>query len=535
MSKTLFEKVWNAHVVSQDPAAPAVLYIDAHLVHEVTSPQAFAELRARGLPVRRPEKTFATMDHAIPTRNVDIALWPADAATQVRTLRENCADFGITLWDIEGPIQGIVHVVGPEMGVTQPGMTIVCGDSHTSTHGAFGALAFGIGTSEVGHVLATQCLLQTKPKTMAITVDGELGKGVTAKDIILAIIAKNGAGGGAGYVFEYRGSAIRRLSMANRMTICNMSIEGGARAGMIAPDETTFAYIEGRPYAPKGEAWERAVAYWQTLVSDEDAVFDRELTLDANKLEPMVTYGTNPGQGVAGDRTHPYAGRAGRSGRAAQPAEFVGVHGPQGRPAHGRAAGGHRLHRLVHQRPHRGSAGGSGAGAGEAGGGRRAGAGGARLQGCEGPGGSRRAGSHLQRGGLRVARRGLQHVPGHERRQGRRGQICGQHLQPQLPGPPGSRRAQPAHEPHHGRGGGGEWAGGGCARDAVSIRLCLGMSNDFGTKGGGSMAVLFEGVIVPDIKVYSKLNPRGREINISAEAGAAQSGSVACVNDVELS
>ena len=299
MSKTLFEKVWNAHVVSQDPAAPAVLYIDAHLVHEVTSPQAFAELRARGLPVRRPEKTFATMDHAIPTRNVDIALWPADAATQVRTLRENCADFGITLWDIEGPIQGIVHVVGPEMGVTQPGMTIVCGDSHTSTHGAFGALAFGIGTSEVGHVLATQCLLQTKPKTMAITVDGELGKGVTAKDIILAIIAKNGAGGGAGYVFEYRGSAIRRLSMANRMTICNMSIEGGARAGMIAPDETTFAYIEGRPYAPKGEAWERAVAYWQTLVSDEDAVFDRELTLDANKLEPMVTYGTNPGQGVA--------------------------------------------------------------------------------------------------------------------------------------------------------------------------------------------------------------------------------------------
>jgi 3-isopropylmalate/(R)-2-methylmalate dehydratase large subunit len=296
--KTLFEKVWDAHVVAQDPGAPAVLYIDAHLVHEVTSPQAFAELRARGLPVRRPDKTFATMDHAIPTRNVDIALWPMDAATQVRTLRQNCADFGITLWDIDGPIQGIVHVVGPEMGVTQPGMTIVCGDSHTSTHGAFGALAFGIGTSEVGHVLATQCLLQKKPKTMAITVDGELGKGVTAKDIILAIIARNGAGGGAGYVFEYRGSAIRRLSMANRMTICNMSIEGGARAGMIAPDETTFAYVQGRPYAPKDEAWDRAVAYWRTLVSDDDAVFDRELLLDASKLEPMVTYGTNPGQGV---------------------------------------------------------------------------------------------------------------------------------------------------------------------------------------------------------------------------------------------
>lgn len=298
MGKTLFEKVWDAHVVAQDEGAPAVLYIDAHLIHEVTSPQAFAMLREQGLKVRRPDKTFATMDHAIPTRSTDITLWPADAATQVRTLRQNCEDFGITLWDIDGPIQGIVHVVGPEMGVTQPGMTIVCGDSHTSTHGAFGALAFGIGTSEVGHVLATQCLLQKKPKTMAITVDGELGKGVTAKDIILAIIAKNGAGGGAGYVFEYRGSAIRKLSMANRMTICNMSIEGGARAGMIAPDDTTFEFVKGRPYAPKGEAWDRAVAYWKTLVTDEDAVFDRELCLDANQLQPMVTYGTNPGQGA---------------------------------------------------------------------------------------------------------------------------------------------------------------------------------------------------------------------------------------------
>jgi 3-isopropylmalate/(R)-2-methylmalate dehydratase large subunit len=296
--KTLFEKVWDAHVVAQDPGAPAVLYIDAHLIHEVTSPQAFAMLRELGLKVRRPDRTFATMDHAIPTRDVDITLWPSDAATQVRTLRENCADFGVTLFDIEGDVQGIVHVVGPEMGITQPGMTIVCGDSHTSTHGAFGALAFGIGTSEVGHVLATQCLLQKKPKTFAINVDGELGFGVTAKDIILAIIAKNGAGGGAGYVFEYRGSAIRSLSMANRMTICNMSIEGGARAGMIAPDDTTFAYIEGRPYAPQGEEWEKAVAYWRTLVTDDDAVFDRELQLDASQLAPMVTYGTNPGEGI---------------------------------------------------------------------------------------------------------------------------------------------------------------------------------------------------------------------------------------------
>jgi 3-isopropylmalate/(R)-2-methylmalate dehydratase large subunit len=297
-ARTLFEKVWDAHVVAQDEGAPAVLYVDAHLVHEVTSPQAFAMLRERGLKVRRPDRTFATMDHAIPTRNVDITLWPSDAATQVRTLRENCQDFGVTLFDIDGPVQGIVHVVGPEMGITQPGMTIVCGDSHTSTHGAFGALAFGIGTSEVGHVLATQCLLQDKPRTFAINVEGELGLGVTAKDIILAVIAKNGAGGGAGHVFEYRGSAIRGLSMANRMTICNMSIEGGARAGMIAPDETTFAYLKGRPHAPQSADWERAVARWRTLATDEGAAFDRELTLDANQLQPMVTYGTNPGQGV---------------------------------------------------------------------------------------------------------------------------------------------------------------------------------------------------------------------------------------------
>jgi 3-isopropylmalate/(R)-2-methylmalate dehydratase large subunit len=298
-AKTLFEKVWDAHVVTQDPDAPAVLYVDAHLVHEVTSPQAFAMLRERGLAVRRPDRTFATMDHAIPTRNVDITLWPSDAATQVRTLRENCQDFGVTLFDIDGPVQGIVHVVGPEMGITQPGMTIVCGDSHTSTHGAFGALAFGIGTSEVGHVLATQCLLQSKPKTFAINVEGKLGLGVTAKDIILAVIAKNGAGGGAGHVFEYRGSAIRSLSMANRMTICNMSIEGGARAGMIAPDDTTFAYLKGRPHAPQGADWERSVARWRSLASDQGATFDRELTLDAGQLQPMVTYGTNPGQGVA--------------------------------------------------------------------------------------------------------------------------------------------------------------------------------------------------------------------------------------------
>ena len=298
MGQTLFEKVWNGHVVAQDAGAPPVLYVDAHLIHEVTSPQAFTMLRERGLKVRRPERTFATMDHAIPTRPLEIALWPSDAAHQVRTLRENCADFGITLFDIAGDTQGIVHVIGPELGITQPGMTIVCGDSHTSTHGAFGALAFGIGTSEVAHVLATQCLLQSKPKTFAINVEGALAPGVTAKDIILAIIRQIGVGGGAGHVFEYRGSLIRSLSMEQRMTICNMSIEGGARAGMIAPDETTFAYLQGRRLAPQGEAFAHARARWQSLVSDPDAIFDREVTLHGSQLEPMVTYGTNPGMGI---------------------------------------------------------------------------------------------------------------------------------------------------------------------------------------------------------------------------------------------
>ena len=304
MGKTLFEKVWDAHVVAQDAGAPAVLYIDTHLIHEVTSPQAFSMLRERGLQVRQPQKTFATMDHSIPTRManatdvIPLEMWGAEQANQVQTLRKNCADFGVTLWDINGEVQGVVHVVGPEMGITHPGMTIVCGDSHTSTHGAFGALAFGIGTSEVGHVLASQCLLQSKPKTMAVNVSGKLSRGVTAKDIILAIIAQIGADGGTGYVLEYRGEAIEALSMAERMTICNMSIEAGARAGMIAPDQTTFDFVEGRPYAPKGEDWTRAVAYWKTLPSDADATFDREIHLDASQLEPMVTYGTNPGQGA---------------------------------------------------------------------------------------------------------------------------------------------------------------------------------------------------------------------------------------------
>lgn len=301
--RTLFEKVWDNHVVKPQSAdSPAVLYIDLHLVHEVTSPQAFTILRERGLKVRRPDKTLATMDHSTPTtpRNADgiIPVIDVQASRQLDVLTKNCADFGVPLFALGTENQGIVHVIGPEQGVTQPGMTIVCGDSHTSTHGAFGALAFGIGTSEVGHVLATQCLLQNKPKTMAIRVDGSLAEGVTAKDIILAVIAKIGVGGGTGHVFEYMGSAIRSLSMEGRMTICNMSIEGGARAGMVAPDETTFEYIAGRPLAPKGDGWEEALARWRELPSDAGAVFDAEVVLNADDLTPMITYGTNPGMGM---------------------------------------------------------------------------------------------------------------------------------------------------------------------------------------------------------------------------------------------
>jgi 3-isopropylmalate/(R)-2-methylmalate dehydratase large subunit len=295
----LFEKIWDAHVVVPESAStPAVLYIDLHLVHEVTSPQAFTLLRERGLRVRRPDHTVATMDHSTPTTPRDVPIADAMAAAQLAQLEKNCAEFGIPLYKLGSDKQGIVHVIGPELGLTQPGMTIVCGDSHTSTHGAFGALAFGIGTSEVAHVLSTQCLLQNKPKTFEVRVDGRLQPGVSAKDIILALIARIGIGGGTGYVFEYTGEAIRALTMEQRMTVCNMSIEGGARAGLIAPDETTFEYIQGRQYAPQGAAWDQAVAAWRLLPTDAGATYDAAITLDANALEPMITYGTNPGMGI---------------------------------------------------------------------------------------------------------------------------------------------------------------------------------------------------------------------------------------------
>jgi 3-isopropylmalate/(R)-2-methylmalate dehydratase large subunit len=303
-ARTLFEKVWTAHeVVDETVDTPAVLYIDLHLIHEVTSPQAFSVLRSMALPVRRPDRTLATMDHSTPTTteqvfgNVPIKV--DAAAKQVKQLEKNAAEFGIELFDMRDDRRGIVHVISPELGATQPGMTIVCGDSHTSTHGAFGALAFGIGSTEVGHVFATQCLLQRKPKTFAINVEGDLRPGVSAKDLILAIIGKIGVSGGTGYVFEYRGSTIRGLSMDQRMTICNMSIEAGARAGMIAADETTFAYLKGRPRAPQGAAWDAAVARWRDLASDPGAKFDASIDIDASTLEPMITYGTHPGMVIS--------------------------------------------------------------------------------------------------------------------------------------------------------------------------------------------------------------------------------------------
>jgi 3-isopropylmalate/(R)-2-methylmalate dehydratase large subunit len=310
--RTLFEKIWDAHVVRAATAdTPAILYVDLHLIHEVTSPQAFTWLRERGIKVRRPERTVATMDHSTPTtpRNKEgkIPVLDNAAAAQIAQLETNCKDFGVELFALGTEGQGIVHVIGPELGVTQPGDTIVCGDSHTSTHGAFGALAFGIGTSEVSHVLATQCLLQGKPKTLAITVEGQLKPGVTAKDIILAVIARLGIGGGTGHVIEYRGSAIRALSMEERMTVCNMSIEAGARAGMIAPDEITFEYLKGRPRAPQGAAWDAAVVAWRQLPSDPGATYDREEKFDAAAIEPMITYGTNPGMGMAIGATVPAA------------------------------------------------------------------------------------------------------------------------------------------------------------------------------------------------------------------------------------
>jgi 3-isopropylmalate/(R)-2-methylmalate dehydratase large subunit len=316
--RTLVEKIWDDHVVAEGAGAgasgtagaPSVLAVDLHLVHEVTSPQAFTGLRRRGLTVRHPERTVATADHSVPTTPRNLPILDEMAAAQVKQLEDNCREFGIPLHGLGSPSQGIVHVIGPQLGLTQPGMTIVCGDSHTSTHGAFGALAFGIGTSEVEMVLATQCLLQRRPNTYEVRVDGRLAPGVSAKDVILNLLSRIGVGGGTGHVFEYRGSAIEALSMEQRMTICNMSIEGGARAGLIAPDDTTFEYLHGRPHAPQGTAWDRAVERWRRLPTDDEATFDKSISIDAAALEPMVTYGTNPGMGLPISATVPDPARA---------------------------------------------------------------------------------------------------------------------------------------------------------------------------------------------------------------------------------
>ncbi|NEU07339.1 3-isopropylmalate dehydratase large subunit [Flavihumibacter sp. R14] len=305
MGKTLVEKIWDAHLVKRSEGFPDILYIDTHLIHEVTTPQAFDGLRRRGLPVFRPEQTVATADHNVPTLNQHLPIREELSRLQVDTLTRNCNEFGIELYGLGHPNQGIVHVIGPELGITLPGKTIVCGDSHTSTHGAFGCIAFGIGTSEVEQVLATQCVLQQSPKTMKIEVNGQLAQGVSAKDLILYIISKLSAAGGTGFFIEYAGSAIRSLSMEGRMTVCNMSIEMGARGGLIAPDTTTFNYIEGREFAPKGENWQQSIKYWQTLYSDEDAQFDSVITFDAADIGPMITYGTNPGMGMAINETIP--------------------------------------------------------------------------------------------------------------------------------------------------------------------------------------------------------------------------------------
>ena len=326
--RTLADKVWDAHVVHQAEGEPDLLFIDLHLVHEVTSPQAFDGLRLAGRGVRRPDLTIATADHNVPTTDVDKPVADPVSAKQLEVLSANCAEFGIRCYPMGDRNQGIVHIIGPEQGLTQPGMTVVCGDSHTSTHGAFGALAFGIGTSEVEHVLATQTLPQQRPATMAVNVDGEVPAGVTAKDIVLAIIGTIGTGGGMGHVIEYRGSAIRALSMEGRMTVCNMSIEGGARAGMVAPDDTTFAYLDGRDHAPKGKAWNEALSYWATLPTDEGAIFDKEVTVDAGRLSPYVTWGTNPAQVVPLDGVIPDPdsfGSPGERDAAARALAYMGL------------------------------------------------------------------------------------------------------------------------------------------------------------------------------------------------------------------
>ena len=439
--RTIVQKIWDDHVVTQDPGAPAVLAVDLHLIHEVTSPQAFSGLRERGLRVRRPGQTVATADHSIPTHDRSLPMLDSMAAAQVKQLETNCAEFGIPLHGIGSPHQGIVHVIGPQLGLTQPGMTIVCGDSHTSTHGAFGALAFGIGTSEVEMVLATQTLLQRDLKTYEVRVDGRLAPGVSSKDIILALIARIGVGGGTGHVFEYRGAAIRALTMEQRMTICNMSIEGGARAGLIAPDDTTFEYVHGRPHAPQGADWDAAVERWGRLPTDDGATFDKSITIDADALEPMVTYGTNPGMGIPITSRVPSPDEQADPGqrRALERAlEYMDLRPGQailgqkvdvvfiGSCTNGRISDLRLAAEALKGRPRR----------------RRCPADGhAGLGRGEARSGARRDRRHLQGRRRRLARVRLLDVHRDERRSAAARAVRGEHLEPQLRGPPGQGRA----------------------------------------------------------------------------------------------
>ena len=441
---TLYDKIWNDHLVHEADDGTCLLYIDRHLVHEVTSPQAFEGLRTTGRKVHAPEKTLAVVDHNIPTTDRSKPNPDPESIEQMRVMAENAREFGITYYDEHDKRQGIVHIIGPEQGFTLPGTTIVCGDSHTSTHGAFGALAHGIGTSEVEHVLATQTLIQKKAKNMRAVVDGELPDGVTAKDIILAIIGEIGTAGGTGYVLEYAGEAIRALSMEGRMTVCNMSIEGGARAGLIAPDEKAFEFLKGRPMSPKGETWDAAMRYWETLRSDDGAHFDHEIRLDAAKLPPIVTWGTSPEDVVSISGVVPDPDQIPDEAKTALETSRAALHGADRRHQNHRHKTRPHLHRLLHQRPHRGSA--------------RGGEGGRRqnrqrqsqrddragLGPREGAGRSRRPRQDFHQGRIRMARAGLLDVPCDESRQAVAGRTLRLDLEPQFRGPPGLQGPHPS-------------------------------------------------------------------------------------------
>ena len=454
--RTLAEKVWEEHVVARGAGdgvsrEPDLIYIDLHLVHEVTSPQAFDGLRAAGRPVRRPDLTIATEDHNVPTVDIDKPIADPVSRTQVETLRRNCEEFGIRLHPMGDLDQGIVHVVGPQLGLTQPGTTVVCGDSHTSTHGAFGALAMGIGTSEVEHVLATQTLSLRPFKTMAINIDGTLPEGVTSKDVILAVIAQIGTGGGQGYVLEYRGEAVRAMSMEARMTMCNMSIEAGARAGMVAPDEITYEFLEGRPHAPQGADWDAAVAAWDALKTDEGAIFDAEVHIDASTLSPFVTWGTNPGQGAPLSDTVPDR----RRGHAPVRGEGAAVHGSDpGNPAAG-CLGRHRIRRFLHQRPYRGFAGRRERSEGPSRRGRGSNAGRTGFDARARPGGKRGIGRDFRRGGRRMASGRMFDVPRNEPGSAFAGSALCFHLEQELRGQAGQGRSYAPCFPAGGRRDGG--------------------------------------------------------------------------------